>query len=75
MDNIVQGHVGAETAYDLDFVGGKLVFNVKYNGAQASAGFTVGVSIDLLMDKVKDKIPGKVDDAIIELLKGALKAL
>jgi hypothetical protein len=33
------------------------------------------LKIDYLFDKIKKAIPGTVDDAVLELISGALKAL
>lgn len=33
------------------------------------------LEVDYFMDKLKEAIPGEIDDAVIELLKGALKVM
>lgn len=75
MEDLVKGAIGSEGSYDVDFKDAKVILNVSYAGDQAQASLSLSVSIDLLMDKIKDKIPGQIDDAVIDLLKSALKAL
>lgn len=56
---------------DIKFEEGKL----KLVYAGKGGGGMVYAEIDYFMDKLKDAIPGEIDDAIIELLKGAMKAI
>lgn len=62
-----------EAALDVDFVDGKLRLSVSYDGKGADAGLYVDVEPDYFLDKLKAVIPGSIDDAIIDMLKGALK--
>lgn len=55
--------------------GGLIKFVGDYVGAGGSAKLEAGVSVDYFIDELKAKIPGVVDDAILEILKQALKAL
>lgn len=71
---LAQGEIGAEGSYDLALVGGKLVLSVKHASKGAELGVSVAVDGDYFADKLAAAIPGKLDDAIIGMLKAALKA-
>ena len=62
-----------ESSVDVDFVDGKLRIALAYDGKGADAGLYIDVEPDYFLDKLKAVIPGQIDDAIIEMLKGALK--
>ena len=64
-----------EAAVDVKLSQGKVILEAKYDGAQADAMLSVSVSVDMLLDKLAEKIPGQIDDAVIGLLKAALKAV
>lgn len=72
--SIVNKELGSEGSLQLDLKAGKLVLEVKYDGAGVDGSIKVEVSADYFLDKLKEKIPGQVDDTIIEILKAALKA-
>ena len=67
--------ISKEAHIDVKLVQGKVVLEVQYDGVQADANLSVDVSVDLLLDKLAEKIPGQVDDAVIAIMKAALKAL
>lgn len=62
-----------EAALDVDFKDGKLRLSVSYDGKGADAGIYVDLEPEYFLDKLAAAIPGKLDDAVIEMLKGALK--
>lgn len=72
MSDLVEIKKG-EATLDLDFKEGKLRLSVSYDGKGADAGLFVDLDPDYFLDKLKAVIPGQIDDAIIEMLKGALK--
>jgi len=72
MSDLVELKKG-EATLDVDFKDGKLRLSVSYDGKGADAGLFVDLDPDYFLDKLKDVIPGQIDDAIIEMLKGALK--
>jgi len=72
MSDLVEIKKG-EASLDLDFKEGKLRLSVSYDGKGADAGLFVDLDPDYFLDKLKAVIPGQIDDAIIEMLKGALK--
>lgn len=73
--DVAQGQVGPELKYDIVVAGGKVKISVSYDGAQADASLVISLDSDLLLDKLAEKIPGKIDDAVIGLIKVALKAV
>jgi hypothetical protein len=72
MSDLVELKKG-EATLDVDFKEGKLRLSVSYDGKGADAGLFVDLDPDYFLDKLKAVIPGQIDDAIIEMLKGALK--
>lgn len=72
MSDLVELKKG-EATLDLDFKEGKLRLSVSYDGKGADAGLFVDLDPDYFLDKLKAVIPGQIDDAIIDMLKGALK--
>mgnify|MGYP003510056286 CR=1 FL=1 len=67
--------IGTEGKVDIKLANGKLYLIGKYDGAQADAELSVGIEVDMFIDQLKAKIPGQIDDAILEVLKAALKVL
>ena len=72
MSDLVELKKG-EATLDVDFKDGKLRLSVSYDGKGADAGLFVDLDPDYFLNKLKAVIPGQIDDAIIEMLKGALK--
>ena len=72
MSDLVEIKKG-EATLDVDFKEGKLRLSVSYDGKGADAGLFVDIDPDYFLDKLKAVIPGQIDDAIIDMLKGALK--
>lgn len=66
---------GKEHDVDLEIKEGKLAVVGKYEGHGGGADVKLYVKIDYLFDKIAEKIPGQVDDAVIAIMKQALKAL
>lgn len=73
--DLASGQVGSEGAYELKFEDGKAVLKVTHAHASGKVSLIVEEDAIYFMDKLKDAIPGKIDDAVIELLKGAVKAV
>jgi hypothetical protein len=73
MAELIGGPIGAEAKYSLALEDQKLIIAVQYDGVEADAELKVKLEVGLFIDKLKDLIPGKLDDALFELLKGALK--
>lgn len=72
--DIADGNIGTIGKYDLEFKGGFLQVKVTAApGLGIEADLVVKVSSDALLDAIAKAIPGQVDDAIISVLKTALK--
>ena len=67
--------IGTEGKAEVKLANGKLYLIGKYDGVQVDADLTVGIEIDLFIDKLKAQIPGAIDDAILDVLKVALKVI
>lgn len=67
--------LGKEGKVDIKLANGKLYLIGGYDGVDLDAKLEVGIEVDVLFDKLKAKIPGQIDDAIIEVLKAALKVV
>lgn len=52
---------------------GKVVMVISYDGQQADASLSVSLEVDQYLDMLAEAIPGDIDDAVIALLKGAMK--
>lgn len=71
---IVKQDIGPETKFDLKLVGGNLVVELKYEGAGGVASVSAGITAEYFIDKLAALIPGTLDDAVLGLVKAALKA-
>lgn len=70
--DLVEGNIG-KAKYDVEFRDGKLVAELKYAHDLAEAGAFVHIPADSVLDAIAKAIPGQIDDAVIELIKKALK--
>lgn len=71
--DLVQGPVGNVGHYDVAIKAGVVVVSLSAAVSPVSAELKVSLSTDELLDKVAAAIPGQVDDAVIALIKVALK--
>lgn len=69
---IAEGSIGSVGKYDLEFKGGQLVLMVDANLGLGSAGIKLSLDAGKVIEAIEKAIPGQMDDAILELLKGAL---
>lgn len=67
--------LGPEGQLALKLEDGKLVIEVKHVHASGEVSVVAKEDAGYFMDKLAALIPGQLDDAIIALIKGALKAL
>lgn len=72
---LVDQAVGTEGKLDVDVVGGMLVVTGKHVHASGEVSLVMKEDVGYFLDKLAAKIPGTVDDAIIGVIKAALKAL
>lgn len=67
--------IGTEGDIDVKLAGGFVTIEAKYAGSETQASASVSISVDKLLDKLAAKIPGQVDDAVIAVMKAALKVV
>lgn len=73
--DIVDGKLGSVGAYDVEFKGGKLVARISAAAPFGLEGaMELSLSSDMVLDAIAKAIPGQIDDAVISLIKSALKA-
>ena len=72
--DILEGNIGNVGQYDVEFKGGKLVGKVMAERSGMSAAIELSVDSDVILDAIAKAIPGQIDDAVIGLIKAALKA-
>lgn len=71
--DLVDGQLGAEGKYDVDFVDGKIKVEVSYMGAQGEAGLFIKLDLITLLEVAAKKTSNKIDDAAVAIIKGLLK--
>lgn len=67
--------IGAEGDVKLAVQNGKLIITAAYEGASGEVTLAVAEDIGYFLDKLAALIPGTVDDAVIAVIKEALKAI
>lgn len=67
--------IGTEAKVSVQVKDGKVFLVAAYDGKQLDADLKLGIEVDLFIDQLAEKIPGKVDDAILGVLKAALRVL
>lgn len=70
---IAGGKLGDKGLYKLEFKEGKLCVEVTYDHAIVDAGIVVKLDAESVIEAIKKAIPGQIDDAVLDLLKLALK--
>lgn len=72
---LVSEKIGSEGVLEVDVVNGQLVVSATHKHASGEVVLTAKEDVGYFLDKLAAKIPGAVDDAIIGVIKAALKAL
>ena len=67
--------LGAEGDLHLELKEGKVVLTINHASKALEAQLSASVDPDYFIDKLKVLIPGSVDDAIFDVIEGALKGL
>ena len=70
---IVDGQIGPEADYDVDFIDGKIVAKLNYAGKFGSAGLSVEIGLMDALRMAAAKSENKIDDTIVNLVEAALK--
>lgn len=73
--DIVDGKIGELGAYDVEFKGGKLIAKASIEKLGLSAALELSADSDLVLDAIAKAIPGKIDDAVVSVIKVALKSM
>lgn len=77
--DILDGAIGSVGSYDLEFKGGFLVAKagvhamVAGNVVEIAADLSIKIGSDAIIDALEKAIPGKIDDAVLEIVRQALK--
>jgi len=66
--------LSSEANLMLELNDGNVILKVVYDGKGVDGEVSVKVSGDYFIDKLKEAIPGDVDDAVLEIIKAALKS-
>jgi hypothetical protein len=72
---LVELEISKETELDLEIKDGKMRFSFGYDGKGLDGGVYLDLDPEYFMDKLAALIPGEIDDALLGMLKVALKAL
>lgn len=72
---LIKKQLGAEGEAAVVIEAGKLSLVAKFDSKGLDGELKLSVDSDYFMDELAKKIPGQIDDAVIALLKSALKAL
>lgn len=75
MKDVIKEELGKEAKYDVKIDKGNIIVTVSYDGKGADAQFSFTLEGEYFLTKLKKAIPGEIDDAIINLLIGAFKAM
>lgn len=70
--DLIDGQLGAEGKYDVDFVDGMIKVDVSYMGAQGEAGLYIKVDIIKMLKIAASKTDNKIDDAAVAMIAGML---
>ena len=72
--DIVEGKLGSVGEYDLEFKEGKLKFILKAGHSGVNGVIGIEVDSDAVLDAIAKANPSQIDDAILAVIKAALKA-
>lgn len=72
--DLVQKDIGGEGELVLKIKDGNLLISVMHDGKGSGGGLEYVVKTDYFLDKLAALIPGQIDDAIINIMKAALKS-
>lgn len=72
---LVDKELGPEAGAKVEISGGKIILSVDLASAGLGGGLKLSLDSDYFLDALAAKIPGSIDDAIIAVLKSALKSI
>lgn len=73
--DLIKKELGAEGEVALSLSAGKLSLSAKYDSKGLDGEVKLSVDSDYFIDQLAAKIPGQLDDAILAVLKAALKQM
>ena len=65
--------LSSESVLSLKLVEGNLELVISYDGKGVDSSLSVKVDSGYFMDKLAEAIPGDIDDAVLNIMKAALK--
>ncbi len=72
---LINEKIGAEGSLGVKLSQGKLLVEAKHMHKSGSVSLVVEENADYFFDKLAAAIPGTIDDAVLALIKQAVKAL
>jgi hypothetical protein len=72
---LIQKQLSPEASVKVEIVSGKIIMKAEMDTKGLDALASMSVDSDYFLDELAKKIPGVVDDAVIAVLKQAIKAL
>lgn len=72
---LVDKPIGPEAGVKLEIAAGKIILSGGLHSSGLGGNLSMSLDSDYFLDKLAEAIPGQLDDAIIAVLKSALKAL
>jgi hypothetical protein len=72
---IVKHEISKEANVTVEITEGNIVLKAALDTSGLGAQLITTVNGDYFFDKLKEAIPGQIDDAVIDMLKAAVKAI
>lgn len=72
--DLVGGALGDKAKYNVSFREGHLVAELNADFGVVTGGLVLMLGADAVIDALEKAIPGQIDDAILEVLRKALKS-
>lgn len=72
---LINKQVTPEVSVKVEIKDGKIVLSSLIDTAGLGGNVSLHVGADYFLDELAKKVPGQIDDAIIAVLKAALKAV
>ena len=70
--DLVEGEIGSEGKYDVDFSEGKILVDIGYKGEQAEAGIYLKLDLIDMLKIAASKSENTIDDAAVAMIAGML---
>lgn len=72
---IITKELSPESKMKVELKGGKVILSADFASGGLDAQLSASLDTDYFMDELAKAIPGQIDDAIIAVMKAALKSL